>query len=110
MPARAAAFRLDVPGTTISSSSAGTPAFAKWAAIRDPMVPAPSTATRWIGFTRRVYLERNPPRSCRDQRHAVEPWRPKRRARSRAALCTEELANLGHRHFIAVQHAADLRF
>src|SRR5204862_7679776 len=28
-----------------SSSSAGTPALAKWAAICAPMVPAPSTAT-----------------------------------------------------------------
>ena len=26
--------------------------------MRDPMVPAPSTATRWIGFTPGVYRER----------------------------------------------------
>ena len=55
-------------GRTISSNKAGMPALAKWAAMRDPMVPAPSTATRSIGFTRGVYREpgsvRNRPAYC----------------------------------------------
>src|SRR5258708_26241613 len=37
-----------IPGRTISRSVAGIPAFAKCAAIREPMVPAPKTPTRRI--------------------------------------------------------------
>src|SRR5260370_37785257 len=44
----------------MSSSSAGTPALAKCAAIRDPIVPAPRTATRRSDFIRLV----NPNREC----------------------------------------------
>ena len=35
-------------GSTMSRSSEGTPALAKCAAMREPMVPAPRTATRRI--------------------------------------------------------------
>ncbi|GAC1356946.1 MAG: hypothetical protein NVSMB3_03460 [Acidobacteriaceae bacterium] len=34
-----------VPGGTISRRTTGSPAFAMWAAMREPIVPAPRTAT-----------------------------------------------------------------
>src|SRR5580658_4857947 len=52
-PPREAALRLAWLGRTISSNKAGMPALAKWAAMRDPMVPAPSTATRRSGVINR---------------------------------------------------------
>src|SRR5208337_1133296 len=45
-------------GGTISSSNEGTPALAKCAAIRAPIVPAPRTATLWIRFMN--------PNSCKE--------------------------------------------
>jgi hypothetical protein len=44
--ASASRLRGPSPAGTISSSSVGMPALARWAAMREPMVPAPSTAAR----------------------------------------------------------------
>lgn len=60
-PASAAALRFGWLGRTMSSRRAGIPALAKWAAMRAPMVPAPSTATRRsgvIGYPHGVYQNR----------------------------------------------------
>jgi len=46
IPFMAAALRPAAFGRTISRRREGIPALAKWAAMREPMVPAPSTATR----------------------------------------------------------------
>jgi hypothetical protein len=41
---------LGLNGEDDTRRTEGMPELAKWAAMREPMVPAPRTPTRWIGF------------------------------------------------------------
>ena len=67
----ASALRSAAPAGTMSSSRTGTPALAIWAAMPEPMTPAPITAARWIAIRSPPARSRSPGRRrCTGSRDA----------------------------------------